>query len=269
MLLGHERVSAAQVLKQADALMRIRVEPTEVRASAGGARQGGGRGVLSTSRGSPRGDRERRQRVRCRRARPRLARRVAGPRPAGATALEVITRAAKPVVLVPPEARPHERFTRLLVPIEGTGLAPPALRDIIVAADRRELGIIVLHLHSPATVPAFSDHEPHGTRAWDQEFLARHVAAPHDRVSVVRYVGTPVDDVSSVAERIGAKLIVLVWSRSLAKGRARVVTSTLTSTRIPVLLLPAATTVDRAAQSVHRRTANRSRVRMPSRTINA
>ncbi|HYB30958.1 MAG TPA: universal stress protein [Solirubrobacteraceae bacterium] len=45
----------------------------------------------------------------------------AGPRPAGATALEVITRTTQPVVLVEPEARPPERFSGLLVPIEGTG----------------------------------------------------------------------------------------------------------------------------------------------------
>ncbi len=106
----------------------------------------------------------------------------------------------------------------------------------------------MLHLHSPATVPAFSDHEPHGTRAWDQEFLARHLAFPPDRVRVLRRVGTPADDVPAVAEGTGAELIVLVWSQSLAKGRARVVTRTLASTRIPVLLLPAGPSVDGGAE---------------------
>ena len=130
----------------------------------------------------------------------------AGPRPAGATALEVITRTAKPVVLVPPDAHPPERFTRLLLPIEGQGAAPPALSHIIDAAHRRKLEIIVLHLHSPATVPAFSDHEPHGTRAWDQEFLARHLPFKPDRVTVLRRVGTPADDVPAArrGDRRGA-----------------------------------------------------------------
>jgi len=162
----------------------------------------------------------------------------AGPRPAGATALEVITRTAKPVVLVPPDARPPQRFTRLLLPTEGTGEPPPALSDIIDAAHRHELELVVLHLHSPATVPAFSDHEPYGTRAWDQEFLARHLAFAPDRVRVLRRVGAPADEVPAVAEATRAELIVLVWSQSLAKGRARVVTRTLASTNIPVLLLP-------------------------------
>jgi nucleotide-binding universal stress UspA family protein len=192
----------------------------------------------------------------------------AGPRPAGATALEVITRTAKPVVLVPPDARPPQRFTRLLVPIEGTGVAAPALSHIIDAAHRRKLEIIVLHLHSPTTVPAFSNHEPHGTRAWDQEFLARHLPFPADRVRVLRRVGAPADDVPALAEGTGAELIVLVWSQSLVKGRARVVTRTLASTRIPVLLLPAEPSIGGDAGSVHRRAADKSRARMRSSTTN-
>jgi Universal stress protein family len=142
----------------------------------------------------------------------------AGPRPAGATALEVITRTAKPVVLVPPDAHPPERFTRLLLPVEETGASPPALSHIIDAADRRKLEIIVLHLHSPTTVPAFSNHEPHGTRVWDQEFLARHFPLKPDRVTVLRRVGTPADDVPALAEGTGAELIVLVWARASPKN---------------------------------------------------
>jgi len=191
-----------------------------------------------------------------------------GPRPAGATALEVITRTARPVVLVPPDARPPQRLTRLLLPIEGTGGPPPALSDIIDAAHRRKLELIVLHLHSPATVPAFSDHEPHSTRAWDQEFLARHLASAPDRVTVVRHVGTPADDVPAAAERTGAELIVLVWSQSLAKGRARVVTRTLASTNIPVLLLPTEPSSHRVTDSAHRSTTTKSRARMGPSTTN-
>ena len=193
---------------------------------------------------------------------------TAGPRPAGATALEVMTRTAKPVVLVPPEARPPERFTRLLLPIEGQGAAPPALSHIIDAAHRRKLEIIVLHLHSPATVPAFSDHEPHGTRAWDQEFLARHLPFKPDRVTVLRRVGTPADDVPALAERNGAELIVLVWSQRLAKGRARVVTRTLASTRIPVLLLPTEPSIRPGPDSVHGRMPTKSPARMRPSTTN-
>jgi len=168
-------------------------------------------------------------------------------------------------MLVPPDAHPPERFTRLLVPIEGPGAVPPALSDIIDAAHRRKLEIIVLHMHSPATVPAFSDHEPHGTQAWDQEFLARQLAFPPDRVTVLRRVGTPADDVPALAEGTGAELVVLVWSQSLAKGHAQVVTRTLANVSIPVFLLPAGPSVD--AESADRRAANRLRAPMrPSTT---
>ena len=162
----------------------------------------------------------------------------AGPRPAGATALEVITRTAKPVVLVPPDAHPPERFTRLLLPIEGQGAAPPALSHIIDAAHRRKLEIIVLHLHSPATVPAFSNHEPHATQAWDQEFLARHLAAPHENVKLLRHLGAPAEDVAAIAHETTADLLVLAWSQDLAQGRGQVVSETLARSSIPVLLLP-------------------------------
>jgi nucleotide-binding universal stress UspA family protein len=192
----------------------------------------------------------------------------AGPRPAGATALEVITRTAKPVVLVPPDAHPPERFTRVLLPVEGTGASPPTLDAIIDAADRRKLDITVVHLHSPTTVPAFSDHEPHGTRVWDQEFLARHLPLKSNRVTVLRRLGTPADDVAALAGETGAELIVLVWSQSLAEGRARVVTRTLASTRIPVLLLPTEPSIHLDADSVHRPTTSKPPARMRPSTTN-
>jgi len=78
----------------------------------------------------------------------------------------------------------------------------------------------------------------------------------------------PADDVPAVAEGIGAELIVLVWSQTLARGQARVVTRTLASTRIPVPLPPAGPSVDGGAASVHRRMADGSLARMRSGTNN-
>jgi nucleotide-binding universal stress UspA family protein len=161
-----------------------------------------------------------------------------GPQPAGHTALEVITQLAKPVVVVPPHAEPPQRLTRILVPLEGTAESSRALDDTIKLAHRRGLKILVLHVHSPATVPAFSDHDPHATRAWEQEFLSRYISTPHDRVTLVRRLGVAADDVVAVARETGADLIVLAWSRDLSPGRARVVSETLAHSDIPVLLLP-------------------------------
>ena len=161
-----------------------------------------------------------------------------GPQPAGHTALEIITRVPKPVVVVPPHAQPPKRLARVLVPLEGTSDSSRALEDTLTLAHRRRLEILVLHVHSPATVPAFSDHEPHATRAWDDEFLARHVSAPRERVRLLRRLGVPADDIVTIARQAGADLIVLAWNQNLARGRARVVSETLAHSDVGVLLLP-------------------------------
>jgi len=143
-----------------------------------------------------------------------------GPQPAGHTALEVITRVRKPV------------------PLEGTRDSSQALQDTIRLAHRRQLEILVLHVHTPATVPAFANHEPHATAAWEHEFLTRHIPTPHDRVSLQRQLGLPADDTIAVAHEHSADLIVLAWSQNLEPGHAHVVSQTLAHSDIPVLLIP-------------------------------
>jgi nucleotide-binding universal stress UspA family protein len=163
-----------------------------------------------------------------------------GPRPAGHTALEVITRVSKPVAVVPPRARMPQQLTRILVPLEGTKESSFALEETVELAHRRQLEILALHIHSPATVPAFSDHEPHGTVAWEHEFLTRYIPIPHERVKLLRRLGVPADDVIAVAHDTSAELIVLAWSQKLSAGRARVVSETLARSEVPVLLIPTA-----------------------------
>jgi nucleotide-binding universal stress UspA family protein len=163
-----------------------------------------------------------------------------GPQPAGHTALEVITQVPRPVAVVPPHARAPHKVARILVPLEGTSESSLALEETVQLAHRRQLEILVLHVHSSATVPAFSDHEPHAARAWEQEFLTRYISTPHERVSLVRRLGVPADDVVAVAHETTADLIVLAWSQDLSPGRARVVSETLAHSDVPVLLIPTA-----------------------------
>ncbi|MGO9906223.1 MAG: universal stress protein [Solirubrobacteraceae bacterium] len=161
-----------------------------------------------------------------------------GSQPVGRTALEIITRVAKPVVLVPPQAEPRERLTRILVPLEGTGETMQALEHLLELAGNRQLEILVLHLLSPDTLPAFADHEPHETEAWEREFLRGYVSTPDDRVRLVRRLGVPTDDIVMVANETSAELVALTWSQTLSPGHARVVSETLAHSDIPVLLLP-------------------------------
>jgi nucleotide-binding universal stress UspA family protein len=161
-----------------------------------------------------------------------------GPQPAGHTALEVIKRTPKPVAVVPPQAHPPEQVHRILVPLEGTSEGSQALDETLRLAHRRRLEVVVLHVHSPATVPAFANHNPYATRAWEREFLSRYMSTPHDRITLVRRLGVPADDVVAVAHETRPDLIVLAWSQDFTPGRARVVSETLAHTDIPVLLLP-------------------------------
>jgi nucleotide-binding universal stress UspA family protein len=176
-----------------------------------------------------------------------------GARPAGHTALQVITGVRKPVAVVPPDARPRPTLSRILVPLEGSSTSSTVLEDTIKLAHRSQLEIVVLHVHSPDTVPAFADHEPHATRAWEQEFLARHLPTPHGRVSLFHRLGVPADDIISVARATAADLVVLAWKQDLSPGRALVVSETLARSVIPVMLLPEPVPPAASDNSVDRR----------------
>lgn len=162
-----------------------------------------------------------------------------GRQPAGHTALKVITEVGKPVAVAPPATvLPPTRVGRLLVPLDGTLASSHALEDAIALAHSRQLDIVVLHVHSPATVPAFSDHEPYGTHAWNEEFLDRQLEIPHDRVRLLRRLGVAAEDIVRTARDTSCDLVVLAWSQDVGGGHAKVVSETIAHTSVPILLLP-------------------------------
>jgi nucleotide-binding universal stress UspA family protein len=161
-----------------------------------------------------------------------------GPQPTGSTALEVITRVAKPVVVVPPRAQPSDPFRRILVPLEGTSDSSQALAETVKLATRADLEIVALHVHTPATVPAFSDQTHHEIHAWEREFISRFAHGARDGAKLIRRLGSAPDDVVTVAHDTDADLIALAWSQDLSPGHARVVRTTLARSAIPVLLVP-------------------------------
>jgi nucleotide-binding universal stress UspA family protein len=163
-----------------------------------------------------------------------------GVQPGGHTALAVITRVSKPVVVVPPNTRPREQLARVLVPLDGTSESARALDDVLQLPQAERLEVLVLHVYSPATVPEFFNHDPHATRAREREFLSRNISTPRDSVKLLHFLGVPADDIAAVAGETNADLIVLAWRQNLAGGSARVVSETLAHSNIPVLLLPVA-----------------------------
>jgi nucleotide-binding universal stress UspA family protein len=164
-----------------------------------------------------------------------------GRRPVGGTALELITRLEKLLVVVPPNALHPGRLERVLVPLDGTPETAAALRRTIEIARGGELDVVVLHVLEETSLPLFEDQPQHETAVWVAEFLARECPAPAEELRMELRVGAPDDWVVRVAEEADADLIALGWSRNLSEGRARVVRATLTASRVPVLLVPAGT----------------------------
>lgn len=160
-----------------------------------------------------------------------------GRQPAGHTALDVITRVRKPIVVVPPCGTPRAQLGRVLVPLEGTTESSQAIEQALTLADRADLEIVVLHVHTPQTVPAFQDQPHHAISAWQREFASRHVQQ-HPSAKIIQHVGAASDRVVPTAHDVDADLIVLAWNQDLTAGRARVIRETLAQSSIPVLLVP-------------------------------
>jgi len=161
-----------------------------------------------------------------------------GPRPAGHTALTLATSLEKPLVVVPPAGRPPERIGRILVPLDGTRASAAAIRETLDIARRRDVEVVLLHVHDERTLPAFEEQPHHELEAWSAEFAARSYEGDGGAVQVEVRIGVPGRRVTETADDLGVDLIALGWARVLAPGRGAVVREALASSPVPVLLLP-------------------------------
>ncbi|MGH2655544.1 MAG: universal stress protein [Actinomycetota bacterium] len=163
----------------------------------------------------------------------------AGRRPAGHTALEVITSLNKAVVVVPPEVALPFAPRRLLFPLECSLEAGAALEDTLQRACECGCEVIVAHVHDEASLPLFEDHGLYETDAWTREFLARYCASAQELARVEVRVGVPAPEILGLAATTDADLITLGWSQDLSPGHAAVVREVLERSSVPILLLPA------------------------------
>lgn len=176
---------------------------------------------------------------------------VAGPRPAGHVALELVRSLHKPLVVVPPDAAAGT-LRRILVPINGRRTTAVALAETLMLACRQELEVIVLHVHEQDSIPMFTDQPHYELESWAQEFLRRHAGCPYpERVRLEVRIGLPGENVLQVAEETDADLIALGWSQDLRPGHAAVVRAALERSAVPVLLTPAEGPVDLGDASLH------------------
>jgi len=155
----------------------------------------------------------------------------------GALCWQVVERAAKPIVVVPPSVPSgHRPIRRVLVPLDGTAESATAVARTAALLAGAGVELLVLHVFDRATVPRYWDRPAHEQRVWEEEFLARYCAVPGVRMEVRR--GVPNEQVVKVAAEANMDLIALGWSQQLDRGRARIVRRTATDAHVPVLLVP-------------------------------
>jgi nucleotide-binding universal stress UspA family protein len=158
-----------------------------------------------------------------------------GRRPVGHTALHLLERASKPVVVVPPDVVSPGPIRRLLVPLEGTDASSrPVLEKLwpMIVAD---VELVVLHVFTQATLPRMLDRPVYDIEMLGGEFLARHL--PHATCIELR-PGPVAERVAEVTAERGVDLVILSWSQVSSAGRAAVVREVLGRSSVPVLLLP-------------------------------
>ena len=164
---------------------------------------------------------------------------IAGPRPAGSTALEVLRATSKPVAFVPPDVASSGGFVprRLLVPVDGSAAVSGAIFDM-EGHIRLEANVemVVLYVLDGLT-PAMVDHPEHDLSDWGREFVLRY--CPGEHRSFEWRVGDPGNAVIDVAEQSASDLVVLCFGGNIDVGHAAVVREVLARSRIPVLVLPA------------------------------
>jgi nucleotide-binding universal stress UspA family protein len=159
--------------------------------------------------------------------------------PAGHTALEVLERSRRPVVVVPPDLPcPQPRpWHRLLLPLEGDNRSSQPVLDALRGLVTAEVEPVVLHVFTNATAPPMLDRPSRDLALWAAEFGARY--GPPG-ASVECRSGAVADQVARGCDAEHADLVVLSWSQAMTPGHAAVVREVLTRAAIPVLLLPVA-----------------------------
>jgi nucleotide-binding universal stress UspA family protein len=159
-------------------------------------------------------------------------------RPLGSTAVELATAVEKPVVIVPPEARPPGSIRRALIPVEDGFSETLTPTEIVELAHGTELEVVVLHVDEPTALPAFTDQPQHEHPAWAREFVRRYCPWGIGDVQLEQRVGNAEELVPLVADETAVDIIALGWTQQLAPGRAPIVRAALARAKVPVMLVP-------------------------------
>jgi len=163
-----------------------------------------------------------------------------GARPAGHITLELLARATKPIVVVPPNCTRTDlhRGDRILLPLDGSATAARAVGPIAALGAAHGLDVVVLHVFDVENVPRFWDHPEHDEAPWGREFLDRFCPGPG--VSIELRAGDAGRTALDVGHECDVGLIAVGWPRDLAPARAHTVKELLSDSPVPVILVPTA-----------------------------
>lgn len=161
-----------------------------------------------------------------------------GDRPVGPTTRYVAERSSKFVVIVPVSAREQEGPLRhLLVPLEGTEPSSRPILEALFPLLVTGAEVEVLHVFTQETLPRMLDDPVRDFELIGREFLAKHCPSAS---RILLRAGSVADRVREVCDKGPCDMIVLSWSQVSSSERARVVRGVLSTSAIPVLLLPVA-----------------------------
>ena len=159
-------------------------------------------------------------------------------RPVGHVTQAVITLASKPVVVVPrapvlprPAVRP-----KVVVALDDTAATREAMRSIVGRIADSGAEVLAVHVVDGANTPEDWYRYYYDFPGWQREFRQRNCPSPGTRLEVGR--GFVAAEVFNLAAAERATIVTLAWSQDLAAGHAAVVRGILSSSRIPVLLVP-------------------------------
>ncbi len=160
----------------------------------------------------------------------------------------VMTLASKAVVVVPPQPVSPEpgMAAKVVVPLDGSEVTAKALRKFLARLAKGGVDTVALHVFNATDAAGQCwDHFYYDFPAWLKAFRQSNYLPPATRLEVGNC--PVVAEVLRIAAAEQAMLIAVAWSQDLSPGRAELVTALLTSTRVPVLLLPVATARRRPA----------------------
>jgi nucleotide-binding universal stress UspA family protein len=159
-----------------------------------------------------------------------------GRRPAGHVALALAGAIAKPVVIVPPGARPPDRIHRALLALKGTSRSARRLQRAVQLGTASELELVAVHVDDEDSIPSFSDQVQYEVEAYATEFLARYLpGAPAARLAM--RIGTPADEILATVEEVEPDILAIGWPQGDDPRRGAVAREIVERCRLPILLV--------------------------------